>query len=452
VKPYRLLVQRLLDPSILELQWFGKSAIHPEGLRSLPHAAGKNIALVQTFWIDLEPLLAEIASGVLADEEAFRAASEFLLLRDLLSEADFNALIETLFLFLWQQAQADGAGQIRTLGPEQVSVDPDRRLVRVWFGTNRKLLEKEGVFVGFDPEQSAAEITYGQCSVFIPKSHKSGSTGSPWWRRWLLFEADDRLTLEATVILGQEDFWSSFRSTMQTWWRPGERHAFVHIHGFNVSFDEAAIRAAQIGYDLKIPGEMAFYSWPSQGAVVDYPADEASMTASVSSIARFLHEFSEQSGAERLHLFVHSMGNRGFLSALERLVAEDFPSLRLGQVFFCAPDEDVRTFEDKATKFPHASENRTILVSPEDRAVAASRWLHKYNRVGIAPPVTTVPGMETIEVRGFGLLDLGHGYFASAKPVVEDMREAIETKKRAGNRRIPRSAGNHFSIDVREAV
>ena len=187
---------------------------------------------------------------------------------------------------------------------------------------------------------------------------------------------------------------------------------------------------------------------PSNGSKTDYLADEATITASFPHIAQFLRELSEQSGAERIHLFVHSMGNRGFLSALERLVAEDHPPLRLGQVFFCAPDEDVRTFKDKATKFPHHFENRTLLVSPDDKAVAVSKWAHKHDRVGIAPPVTTVAGIETIEVRGFGLLDLGHGYFAAAAPVMQDIREAIETGKRARDRKIPRDFGTHFTIDI----
>ncbi len=303
---------------------------------------------------------------------------------------------------------------------------------------------------GFDSEQSVDGITYGVCNVFIPASHKPGSTGTPWWRRWIRLEADDQLQVHSTHGLPRDVFWAEFASKLHTWWNAGERNAFVLIHGYNVSFDEAAMRAAQIGYDLKIPGEMAFYSWPSQGSAANYPADEATITASFPYIAAFLRELSEQSGAERIHLFVHSMGNRGFLSALERLVAEDHPTLRLGQVFFCAPDEDVRTFKDKATKFPHHFENRTLLVSPDDKAVAVSKWAHKHDRVGIAPPVTTVAGIETIEVRGFGLLDLGHGYFAAAAPVMQDIREAIETGKRARDRTIPRDFGTHFAIDIRQ--
>lgn len=125
--------------------------------------------------------------------------------------------------------------------------------------------------------------------------------------------------------------------------------------------------------------------------------------------------------------------------------------LQLGQVFFCAPDEDVRTFRDKTSAFPHKFENRTLLVSPEDKPVAASKWLHDIPRVGIVPPVLTFERIETIEVGGFGLLSLGHGYFAEAEPVILDMREAIATNRPAAERQIPRPYDNHFVIDIRQA-
>jgi esterase/lipase superfamily enzyme len=286
--------------------------------------------------------------------------------------------------------------------------------------------------------------------VFIPESHKPGSTGTPWWRRWIRFEADDSLRIHGTYALPRDVFWAGLAKKLETWWRPDQRNVFVFIHGYNVSFQEAAIRAAQLGYDLKVPGEMAFYSWPSYGSTAAYSADEATITASVPHIAEFLHELSEKSGAERLHLFVHSMGNRGFLSALEELVADRRPNLRLGQVFFCAPDEDVRTFKHKASRYPHDSERRTLLVSPDDRPVFLSRWKHQYDRVGYVPPITIVEGIETIKVDGFGLLDLGHGYFASAGPVILDIRETIETGRPASERKIPQAFKDHFVIDIRQ--
>lgn len=450
MKPFHLQVQFVAESRQLNFRWFGQSAIRVEGSRDLPRRAGAHaVAVSDNFLIDLVPLLAEISAGAIAAADDFRAADEFLLLADLLADDDFEELCETLYHFLWREAQRGPPETVRTFAASRAEIDPDHRLVRVWFATNRKPVEVDDIIERFASEESADEITYGVCNVFIPKSHKPGSTGSAWWRRWIRLEADDTLSVRGTHALPRDVFWKGLADKLETWWKPGERNAFVLIHGYNVSFEEAAIRAAQIGYDLKVPGEMAFYSWPSHGSWADYSADDANIRASVDYIAQFLRELSEHSGAERIHLFVHSMGNQGLLDALERIIADGHGDLQFGQIFFCAPDEDVRTFEKKTTKFPHRFENRTLLVSANDQAVALSKWKHKKNRVGIVPPVLSFAGIETIEVGGFGLLDMGHDYFATAERVILDMREAIETRKRAADREIPQAFEDHYTIDIR---
>jgi esterase/lipase superfamily enzyme len=44
---------------------------------------------------------------------------------------------------------------------------------------------------------------------------------------------------------------------------------FLYIHGYNVGFEEAAIRAAQLGCDLKAKSTM-FFSWPSRSKLQEY--------------------------------------------------------------------------------------------------------------------------------------------------------------------------------------
>ena len=204
---------------------------------------------------------------------------------------------------------------------------------------------------------------------------------------------------------------------------PDEPQALVYLHGYNVSFDEAAIRAAQIGFDLKVPGAMSFFSWPSRGALGGYAADEASIEASEAAITDFLVRLATDSGAARLHVIAHSMGNRGLLRAIQRITAQaaSTAGIRFGQVFLAAPDLDVGLFRDLATFYPKISERTTLYVSARDRALEASHWIHQFDRVGYAPPVTVVDGIDTVEVTGLDLSILGHGYFAEAHGVLYDM-------------------------------
>ena len=49
---------------------------------------------------------------------------------------------------------------------------------------------------------------------------------------------------------------------------------FVFVHGYNVTFEGAAQRTAQIAYDLKFSGAPIFYSWPSQARTLEYTVDD----------------------------------------------------------------------------------------------------------------------------------------------------------------------------------
>lgn len=167
---------------------------------------------------------------------------------------------------------------------ENFSIVSDKeggRLYRVWFGTNRKPVAKLNEIVGFcaDRETNPRTTHYGFCEVAIPKCHREiGSVGSSWWRRWMKLK-DDRLKLKLVSTIPEPDFWTLVKKELDRW-RPKQRRVLVYFHGYNVTFKEAAIRAAQIGFDLKVKGAMAFFSWPSKGAIEGYPADEAVIDAS----------------------------------------------------------------------------------------------------------------------------------------------------------------------------
>jgi esterase/lipase superfamily enzyme len=292
----------------------------------------------------------------------------------------------------------------------------------LWFGTNREPVDAEDYTKGFTGERDQ-RIHYGTCRVAIPESHKIGSIGSPFWKR-LLTWTDDRLRLDmkSLQVMSEWSFWSQIKHTLAGM-NEGERMALVFIHGYNVSFEGAALRAAQIGYDLQVPGITAFYSWPSKGTPVDYAADAATIDASVLYMTEFLRHFIRETEAERVHLIAHSMGNRGLLQALQRVVKEVKAdgSVPFGQIFLAAPDVDLDVFRDLASVYKQLSERTTLYVSSRDKALASSGFIHDHPRAGFVPPVTIVPGIDTIEVSSIDLTLLGHGYVASARSILSDM-------------------------------
>ena len=317
------------------------------------------------------------------------------------------------------------------MGKSDKAKPREGRFFRVYYGTDREPVDPAKPETGFTGDRGH-RVYYGSCDVHIPKTHKIGSTGtSPWifWRR------DGKLDLTAMVSLAEDAFWQAVVDDLKGR-ELDKRSALVFIHGFNVSFDEAAIRAAQMGADLKIPGVTAFYSWPSKGSVADYMADESAIEASEPFITKFLIDFAEKSGAEHIHIIAHSMGNRGLLRALKTIAekASAETSLPFTQLILAAPDVDCDTFRQLAAAHRKVAARATLYVSSKDKAVAASAFLHDYDRAGFVPPVTIVGGIDTIEVSNVDLTLLGHGYVASARDVLRDMHDLIFNNASPENR------------------
>lgn len=291
----------------------------------------------------------------------------------------------------------------------------------VYFGTNREPIDAASPGLGFSGERSKT-VHYGRCVVFIPRTHKFGSIGTPWWKRWLSLQlADDHLCLKGIKTLEEQRFWWLLQAQIKM--AEAAPQCLVYLHGYNTSFDDAAIRAAQIGFDLKIDGATAFFSWPSNADKKNYAADKAAIEASEDEIASFLADIARQSGAAKVHIIAHSMGNMGLLRAIQRIVAdaEAAAKVKFGQVFLAAPDVDVDLFTNLARLVPTCSERVTLYSSKRDIALAVSSWLHGFPRAGYYPPVAVVPGIDTITVPNFNIDLLGHSYYAEADALLNDM-------------------------------
>ncbi len=350
------------------------------------------------------------------------------------------------------QADLDRSNQ-----PELESA-PSTILYPLWYGTNRKPIDPSNLNRGFSGEQDD-RIHYGSCQVSVPKAHQIGSTSSEWWKD--LFGTADGLKLLNTADWNQPrtiltemmpaNFWADLQHTLKHR-DPDERMALVFIHDFNVSFEEAALSAAQIGCDLGLPGLTAFYSWPSQGSLRGYSADEDSIQASEEHIAKFLTDFVTESNAERVHIVAHSMGNRGLLRSLQRVTTQ-FQGRNqppFGQIFLTAPDEDPNIFRNLAPACQALAERTTLYVSGAGQALSTTSFSHKRDFFGYMPSLTLVPGVDTVDVSRIDLSLLGHGYYPEVRPLLEDMYdlllEGTAPDRRFGLRKIETEPQRYWAI------
>ncbi len=305
----------------------------------------------------------------------------------------------------------------------------------VWFGTNRR---PETGGTGFTSERHN-QITRGRVDVHVPEAHRFGETGTSIWRRLFRLDLrDDRLRVQRIEVQEQDRFFDEIRMAMDAAARENHRppHALFFLHGYNVTFEGAAIRAAQLGCDLAVPGATAFFSWPSRGSAVAYPADEATLEASEWAITEFLIDFASHCGALKVHVIAHSMGNRGLLRALQRIAsnAETRGKVRFGQIFLAAPDVDRDLFLDLAAIYPEHSERTTLYASNRDLPVHLSSKLHDAPRAGYFTPYTVAPGIDTIAVPNFDVDLLGHSYFAQAEALLHDMFDLLRHGEPPGMR------------------
>ncbi len=124
---------------------------------------------------------------------------------------------------------------------------------------------------------------------------------------------------------------------------------FVFVHGFNVTFKDAARRTAQMAHDLEFPGAPVMFSWPSlgKGSPSGYREDERTAEWCEDDVMDFVTVVAKQSGARRVHLIAHSTGNRVLTGVLRRLAyskrSGDMP--KFNEVILTAPDIDAETFK-----------------------------------------------------------------------------------------------------------
>lgn len=301
----------------------------------------------------------------------------------------------------------------------------------VFFATNRDPIFERGELTGFGAKNSNA-TSLGVCEVIVPEGHRMGSLGSPLWKR-LLNKMDDRLRLDHLISMNEKLFWKLIQDTSDRMKVP--EHPTIFVHGYNTTFEQAVLRAAQIGYDLGIGQGVGLFSWPSKGKFYAYNPDETLSEASKYFLADFIEDFTLNSPAGKVNLIAHSMGCRCLSGALEVLSHKRTATLKkVNQVIMAAADVDAAIMPRQGGPAVKHCKRMTSYVSGLDTALKVSGWLHSYPRVGIAPPLFVLDGMDTIIVNDSDLGDFSHGYLSSSRAILSDVFTLLKGNSPPDNR------------------
>lgn len=325
-----------------------------------------------------------------------------------------------------QFAAVAGGASISAGIPKAGAVIESHAVVKVYYATDRRETKTDANKIFYGAER--AETTYGQALVSIPRDHRMGQLERPAvWRFWNTEDPDKFVVLLSAGKLLRAQYLGGLQQDVQ-----GSRRkdALVFIHGFNVSFEDAARRTAQMKYDLTFDGPAVFYSWPSRGQVSSYKDDLDAINASIDNIRQFLLEVSRETGAQTIYLVAHSMGNVGMLSALARMTnAERARAMgRFREIILAAPDIDRTVFiNDIVPKIVDRRNRVTLYASGNDRALQASEQINHEPRAGdTRKGIVIGGGLDTIDASEVDTSLVGHAYYAENRTIMSDMFYLIQ--------------------------
>lgn len=343
--------------------------------------------------------------------------------------------------------------------------------VQVFFGTNRQR-QDSSERIGFGPDRGTT-LALGSAIVTVPAAHGIGKVERPsYWSVKdlfnLYFEDPTRhfvIVKDGFKIFATEDSFVDAVKVAMGELADFKDHAFVFIHGFNVTFDDAIYQTAQLTYDMgtssagkRVPFGLPFlFSWPARGGTMgplEYVTDTESAQLAEDHLRAFLDLVVKRSGAKKVHLISHSMGNQALLNVIDKIIEDQNSDLHFDQIVLAAPDVDRQKFITIAKHIAPAllrsvppsatplAGNVTLYASSNDKALAMSRTLHSgIPRAGDVPPDGPIveDGIDTIDVSAVStdVFALNHSRYASSSTLLNDISLMVRNGVRPPDTRMP---------------
>jgi esterase/lipase superfamily enzyme len=299
-------------------------------------------------------------------------------------------------------------------GPED-ETPLDYSIVRIFYATDRAKAVNGGYSGARNPDE---QLHLGTCDVTIPRDHRMGALESPrWWRFDFKRNPRKHITLQQVNELSSASFFSMLQGSVMA---DRDRSVLIFIHGFWVSFEDAARRTAQLSYDLGFKGAPILYSWPSAGRMSGYLSDEATIEWTKPHLSNFLRQVANSTEVSRIHIIAHSMGNRALVKVLDSTSVLGKPLF--SQIVLTAPDIDSGEFLQLASRIRSTAERITLYASSNDKAISVSKTLHAYPRAGESGEnIVVVTGLDTVDASTVDTSLTGHSYYAEDRTVLSDV-------------------------------
>jgi esterase/lipase superfamily enzyme len=206
------------------------------------------------------------------------------------------------------------------------------------------------------------------------------------------------------------------------------RNVLIYVHGFNQTFEAAALDAARVSDSIRFVGETMVFSWPSRGKLFDYGYDRESAMWSRDALDQVIEGLMASPTIGRVNIVAHSIGTMLTMEALRQLYAKrgDAAADRIGAVVFASPDIDMDVFTSSVERIGPLAGKITVITATNDRALAVSRWMNGgTTRVGAAEKTQLEKlGLRVIDASAqWGIIN--HDLFLSNAGIRKVIREAV---------------------------
>jgi esterase/lipase superfamily enzyme len=173
-----------------------------------------------------------------------------------------------------------------------------------------------------------------------------------------------------------------------------DKDLILYVHGANNTFYRSSAQAAQFHHFTGRNTVVMFYAWPSAASLLRYAVDVNNARRSVSVFARLLEILGRHSTARSIDILAYSAGAQVLSPALtelrEKYADEDIGQLkkrlRLGEIYFAAPDIDFRVFLENLATYIDLPNHVTLALNPDDSVLKHAARHHRVSRAGRPDP------------------------------------------------------------------
>ncbi len=311
----------------------------------------------------------------------------------------------------------------------------DETLQTVPFITVRNKTSSNDASEWFGGERGTMHAGYCDLSNTSLSSFKAITEKVPF------YIPEDIVSLDTVRGMAIEQFWKDMKRSSN------DRFLTLYTHGFNIDFEKGCKRASLFQKSVGLKGSFLLFSWPSNGALLNYTHDEANLYWSVEPLRQMLTDMVSQYGAGNINIAAHSLGTRGVLLALVMMSQAELASKPLiNQVVLIAPDIDAGVFKQYLPLIKPWVKNITIYVSANDSPLALSQQVHGYPRLGQpGAHLDGLTGVEIIDISDFPVRSpTGHIYHLYQNDVIDDLDQLLNEGKLASQRHNLKQTGKNY--------